>query len=248
MPDPLFPLSQEETMTKSLKTIFLLLFLTVPAHGLESICSILVSELKPLQMEVGDDAVMYMLRNYLETHELNLRPFPAVVLPNGEIRISDGHHRARMFYWLEKKGYVPVGILKPNIKIVRNYQEEGMTLVEALKDLYSTGGLYLTKPYRELLDRGEVDWEDFFTGTMPHSIAELNDNPKRSLMGAVLHELKINSLEYTNFIEFYLAERLEADGFLFPNEISLADRRLIEEVKVKVLSPSIQDYLNRSKR
>lgn len=208
------------------------------------------SEVRPLQMEVGDEAVELMLLSVVKNGEpraiqkfLDTKPLPAVVLPNREVRILDGHHRARLMAMAETTGYAGRDELTVAVEIKRDFAKEGYTMERALRELDGTRNLYVTREVRRSVQRGEITWEATLIRHLPASVYELKDNARRSLMGAALREMKIDSTHYANFVEFFLAEELESRGFDFPTSISLRNRDLIARVVARLEESDMRRYL-----
>lgn len=207
-------------------------------------------------MEVGDEAVEMMLGAVLQgTRDggliqtfLNAKPLPGVVLPNREVRILDGHHRARLMALAESKGLVKLGSLRVTVEIKRNYAQEGFTLEHAMGDLDLSHNLYVTPEVRRRVERREISWEHTLLVHLPKTIHDLKNNAKRSLMGAAFRKMEVDSTRYKNFIEFFVAEELERQGFEFPERITIHDSKLVQRVVERLREPDMVRFLSRSER
>ncbi|MBF0298086.1 MAG: ParB/Srx family N-terminal domain-containing protein [Oligoflexia bacterium] len=215
---------------------------TLVTTNTDKILKIPIENIHPSQMSVGHASVIKMYEGSKNQtpqefqNSLYKKDFPAIIAPNGEIYISDGHHRMivatlRNFEEKAKNGY------KIKVKITDNFLNktwsdfvqqmiyknkiyfDNKTIKEINKNITAfKKEISLTKKHSSNWKKAKEEeiWYGIFKNKIPSSFLDLPDNPLRSLIGDVLYELKITTTgpNFKNYSEFRLAEIID-DKLLF---------------------------------
>lgn len=233
-----------------------------------SVLSGRVSDIHPLQMEAGKrDAIEMMNRlrqeamgtragpggvrllnpqpfeEYLRDFLIS-KPFPAVIMPDGLIYITDGHHRAMALGLAEESGFIRRNSAPPHLRIERNYLAEGISFEDAAADLHRQNKVYFVKAVRDRIAQGELTPGQAIQSHLPKSVEALRDNPLRSFMGKLFNELGFESDHFVNFIEFYTIDKLIERGIEFPANASEISPALRDQIKRMLLAdPVMLEFL-----
>lgn len=206
-----------------MKILIILLILTIalPLFAENPVIKVNVSDVHPTQMEIGEDRVNAKIteyyqkwlkkypkkektfEQYIATELVPKKKFPAVLGPDGEVYILDGHHRTTTFLRILSRRPKLLKKTTYEVEVIADYSNK--TIDEFAHGLIvEMGKGYFPKKIRK---------KDFvpaeLVDLLPNSPADLVDNPMRSLIGKIFDDLDLETDYMMDYIQFYIGEFVE---------------------------------------
>jgi hypothetical protein len=193
-----------------------------------------LEQIRPTQTSIGFAAIRSIRENYASRAAKNgqslkeylaeraaSEPLRGVRSPDGQIFLTDGHHRTRVTSDLIHESGAPAARIP--VRLDADFTNDTWEAFAA--HMVAHNDLYLDPPIRKRvqseIDRGQLTAAGIFARAdiLPANIGALPDNPLRSVIGNILYPLGLKGEHFANYLEFHLGERL--------------GERLGEHVKVK---------------
>lgn len=183
---------------------------TQPAAGVASVESIRKAKYSKI-----NDIAEYRAKILAET------PLKTVRGPEGDIYLTDGHHRALSIF---RTTYEKCETLKPvegldacvkkadiKVTIEEDYSNESWD--DFVDELHSSNKIYLTQSTWDKIKRGEISKKQVFKNpgaVLPQNLGKLGNDTMRSALGSLFSRQKFNidSNNFVNYLEFFIAEKI----------------------------------------
>lgn len=167
----------------------------------------MIGELRPLQEEIGRINALEVLE-YLETKAkeqnttvvsiLTQKPINVVRMPDGNLYIIDGHHRAYAIWSLGAS-------TQTQLKV--KYDLSNMDFARAAEYLHHNALVYFSRETREKIEAGKLTPGQALKLFAP-DVGQTRNSDWRSFIGAYIFKKKIDSLNLKPFAEFLMIDRL----------------------------------------
>jgi hypothetical protein len=151
------------------------------------------------------------LHEKLDAH----KPMRAVRGPRGLIFLTDGHHRTTAAFLAAKRVCQEdmdcLNRAKANVKIEADYSNS--TWKEFAQFMFQNNNVYLPVDIRSKIELGTISQEAVLRedgGVLPRNLSELGNDPMRSSISELFNNQKpkIDGDHFKNYLEFYLAEKI----------------------------------------
>lgn len=210
-------LAQMDAMRRVWLAVAVSLVVTTAAVAEERMAT--PAELAPSQTEVGAYAADFKLDTFRAqakqkgvsfesfvrgemTAKFAAKAIPAVVDPNGQIRVLDGHHKLSALRMIERE----MGIVVPvKLNIVKDYS--GYTFSAYAKHFVGKlgKGYFGANPPKSAVAKMK---------RLPNSFDKLADNPLRSILGVTFTKSGLEGSWFADYVQFHLGETMLANGLL----------------------------------
>ena len=207
-------------LCSSLVAVWLCAALAVSAANAEPRDALVsVADMAPTQTEVGrEDIVQRVDRWERQARKVDLdlagyarqvlvpryreRKLPAILDPEGRVRVTDGHHRVSSLLIVRERTGVDIAM---PIEVVHDYR--GWAENDYARHMIEQLGIGYFAGVADSEASAQI-------AQLPNGFAELGDNPMRSLVGAVFDRADLAGSDFTSYIEFRVGDRLLAEGLL----------------------------------
>lgn len=152
--------------------------------------------------------------------------FPAILGPDGNYYITDGHHKIwSVFTELGKEYPELLKTAQVKVEVTDDFSKSGLSTADFYKKVFvdDKRGYFSPETKASITSDPEKFAETIknFTG--------LKNDPMRSAVGRVFKKLGWSAQGMTDFVQFYVGKEMEKLGFKLPKPNSPLDKDNVEE-------------------